>query len=61
MWALKNLEMISNFEGWGLNLLAYEKKSVCEPESNEFEKWRAIRASLGGVGGMLEKVAWVAC
>ena len=24
----------------------------------EFEKWRAIRASVGGVGGVL---AWVAC
>ena len=24
----------------------------------EFEKWRAIRASVGGVGGML---AWVTC
>ena len=58
MWALKNLEMIDNLEGWGLNLLAYEKKSVCESESNEFEKWRAIRASLGGVGGLVE---WVTC
>ena len=24
----------------------------------EFEKWRAIRASVGGAGGVL---AWVAC
>ena len=48
--------MINNFEGWDLNLLAYEKKNLCEQESNEFEKWRAIRASLGGVGGSAE---WV--
>ena len=26
-----------------------------------FEKWRAIRASVGGVGGVLVWVAWVAC
>ena len=25
---------------------------------DEFEKWRAIRASVGGVGGVL---AWVTC
>ena len=41
-----------------MNVLAYEKKSVCEPEYNEFEKWRTIRASLGGVGGLVE---WVMC
>ena len=29
----ENLENMSNFEGWGLTLFAYEKKSVCEPES----------------------------
>ena len=29
----ENIENMSNFEGWGLTLLAYEKKSVCEPES----------------------------
>ena len=28
---------------------------------NEFEKWRAIRVSVGSVGGVLEWVAWVAC
>ena len=27
----------------------------------EFEKWPAIRASVGGVGGVLAWVAWVAC
>ena len=30
----ENLENIKNFEGWGLTLLAHEKKSVCEPESS---------------------------
>ena len=25
----------------------------------EFEKWRAIRASVGGVGGVLAWVVWV--
>ena len=29
----ENIENMSNFEGWSLTLLAYEKKSVCEPES----------------------------
>ena len=27
----------------------------------EFEKWRAIRASVGGVGGVGSMLAWVAC
>ena len=27
----------------------------------EFEKWRAIRASVGGVGGALTWVTWVEC
>ena len=31
---------------------------LLEPLKYEFEKWRAIRASVGGVGGVL---AWVAC
>ena len=26
----------------------------------EFEKWRAIRASVGGVGGAITWVQWVA-
>ena len=30
----ENLENIKNLEGWGLTLLAHEKKSVCEPESS---------------------------
>ena len=25
----------------------------------EFEKWRAIRASVGGVGGVLAWIVWV--
>ena len=29
--------------------------------SDEFEKWRAIRASVGGVDDVLAWVAWVAC
>ena len=32
-------------------------KSLAE---EEFEKWRAIRASVGGVGGVLACVVWVA-
>ena len=28
--------------------------------SKEFEKWRAIRTSVGGVGGVLAWIAWVA-
>ena len=27
----------------------------------EFEKWHAIPASMGGVGGVLAWVAWMAC
>ena len=27
----------------------------------EFEKWRTIRASVGGVGSVLAWVAWMAC
>ena len=34
--------------------------SLCA-EIIEFEKWRAIRASVGGVDGVLAWVAWVAC
>ena len=30
----ENLENIKNLEGWGLTLLAHEKKSVCESESS---------------------------
>ena len=42
-------------------------KSICKQEvknkriNNEFQKWRAIRASVGGVGGVLAWVAWVVC
>ena len=37
-----------------------EKKSSSSKiyEMNELKKWRAIRASVGGVGGVL---AWVTC
>ena len=30
-------------------------------EDSEFEKWRAIRASVGGVGDVLAWVTWVVC
>ena len=48
--------MISDFKVCGLNILAYEKESLCEHESKEFEKLQDIRASLGGVDGLAE---WV--
>ena len=56
----ENFENISNFEGWGLNLLAYEKKSVCEPESNE-RGWRGWYTRVGCVGGVIAWVAWMPC
>ena len=57
----ENLENITTLRTEAWLLFTYEKKSVCEHESNEFEIWDAIRASVGGVGDMLEWVAWVAC
>ena len=33
----------------------------CEMSNYEFEKWYAIRASVGDVGGMLAPVAWEVC
>ena len=33
-----------------------ERWKVSQPVLKEFEKWRAIRASVGGLGGML---AWL--
>ena len=53
----ENFENISNFKGWGLTLLAYEKKSVCEPESNE-RVWRGCHDYVNGVDGVL---TWLAC
>ena len=37
--------------------ITYERMKAC-CVMQKFEKWRAIRASVGGVGGVL---VWVAC
>ena len=44
---------------WNKKNNKYENQT--KPEIYEFEKWHAIRASVGGVGGVLAWVAWVAC
>ena len=33
--------------------IIYDDIITCFQPNNEFEKWRAIRASVGGVGGVL--------
>ena len=48
--------MISDFEVCGLNIITYEKESLCEHEFKEFQKLKDIRASLRGVDGLAE---WV--
>ena len=43
------------------NSVSMHYRNIQALATEEFEKWRAIRASVGGVGGVFAWVTWVAC